>query len=89
MLSCLKLPEKNYIVNAQGAHILLGYDDYQSFETPIINNHSVTAPSYHIFLGGENAQSLDTPKNNHSVTAPSDHKLMFRASFFLMGGYNA
>ena len=42
-----EIPEKNYSVTAPGAHILLGFYDARSFETPRIKNHGVTAPGAH------------------------------------------
>ena len=42
----LKIPRKKFhVVNAPGAHILLGFNDAWSFDTTRINNHSVTSPS--------------------------------------------
>ena len=60
-LSCLKLPEKKYIVTAPGDHIFLVYDDAQSFDTPIIYNHSVTAPSAQILFDDDDLHSFDHP----------------------------
>ena len=52
--------------------VLLGCDDDQLFETPIINNYSVTAPSAKIFFGYDNYQLFETSRKiYHSVTAPS------------------
>ena len=42
---------KKSSITAPGAHILLGFYDAWSFETPRINDHSVTAPSLLIILG--------------------------------------
>ena len=50
-LSHLKITENNYSVTAPGYQIFLCYDDAQSFETSIINNHSVTAPNTMSVLG--------------------------------------
>ena len=49
MIIRLKLTEKKNSVTTPGVHILLGYDDAQSFETPRINNHSFNAPSVLVF----------------------------------------
>ena len=64
----LKPPEKNYSVNAPGAHILLVYDDAQSFETPRINNRSFAVPSAHILLGDDDSQSFETPPQKTTVS---------------------
>ena len=66
MLSSLKPPGKNYSVTEPGAHILLGYDNAQYFETPRIKNHSVTSPTALIVLGDEDAQYYETPIKQQS-----------------------
>ena len=53
--------KNNYIVNAPGANILLGFGDAKLFENTIINNHSVTVPSAQILLGNDYSQSFETP----------------------------
>ena len=45
-----------YSVTAPRAHIFLGYDDDQSFETPVMKNKSFTEPSAQILLVDDNAQ---------------------------------
>ena len=75
--NCLKPQGKNYIVNALGAHILLGYYYAQYFETPIIKNHSVTAPSAQILLDDSDLQYLEPPIfKTFSVTSPSAQILL-------------
>ena len=70
-----EIPRKKSSVTEPGDHILLGFYDAWSFDTPIINNHSVTAPSALLFLDDEISQYFETPKTNHSVTAPSSQIL--------------
>ena len=55
---------------------MLGYNDAQYSDTPIINNHSVTALILLIILGDDYAKSLQTPPNNHIIPAPIDHTLL-------------
>ena len=52
--------QKNrYSVNAPGDQILLGCDNAQSFETPIMYNHSVTVPSAQVSLRYDYLQSFE------------------------------
>ena len=68
MFSYLKLPENNSSITAPGDHILLGFYDAWSFETPRINNHSVNSPSPLIVLVFGSAQSFETtPKETVSL----------------------
>ena len=55
IFSRLKPPENSYSVTVPRAHIFFSYNDYQSFETPRINNRSETAPNSQILLGDDNA----------------------------------
>ena len=59
----MKNPQKkNSSVTAPGAHILLGFYDAWSFETPRINNQSVTELIALNILGDENEHKFETPQ---------------------------
>ena len=79
MPSCLKKPgKKNHIVSVPSAHILLGDDDAQLFETPRKNYHSVTVTNAHIFL---DTDSLHCQQNN--ITHRKGQKLLSLEKYYL------
>ena len=51
-------PIKQFSATVLGDHMLLGFYDAPSFETPRLNNHSVTEPSARGFLNDDSAKSF-------------------------------